>query len=154
MTREIFRLALHGSAENGVHPCTPPLRGPVQPNHAFFALNSHGTARKARTAKQLRLLAACSTTPLPGRGALRRPVGRRTGSAPFYDRAMDGESENPRVTRSRRELCREKGPSLWLLSLWPWKEKVTRPRSGWKLSKSPARATDKAMARATEFALG
>ena len=25
----------------------------------------------------------------------RRPVGRRTGSAAFFDRAMDGESENP-----------------------------------------------------------
>src|SRR4249919_2223707 len=34
------------------------------------------------------------------RDNLRRPGGRRTGCASFFDRAMDGESKNPDATRS------------------------------------------------------
>jgi hypothetical protein len=48
-----------------------------------------------------------------------RPVGRRTGCAPFFDRAMEGESKNPRERFEQRAVALSgKGPFLLVTFLW------------------------------------
>jgi hypothetical protein len=48
-----------------------------------------------------------------------RPVGRRTGCAPFFDRAMDGESKNSRERFEQRAVALSgKGPFLLVTFLW------------------------------------
>jgi hypothetical protein len=55
---------------------------------------------------------------------VRRPGGRRTGCAPFFDRAMDGESKNPGAARpATLALIGERALSFGYFSLGPCKEK-------------------------------
>ena len=56
----------------------------------------------------------------------RRPNGRRTGSAPFSDRAMDGESENPRVNADQVLALSKKALSFGYFSLGSAKKSGSR----------------------------
>ena len=115
---EDFQTRHPGSAENGAHPCAPPLRGLARAVESYGGKQTLGQRRWSVV--ELLLLQ-------PGdREHIRRPGGRRTGCAAFSDRTMDGESENPLKTRLASVPCR--GSPLSLLTFFAGAKKVSHRR--------------------------
>ena len=133
----IFRLALLARSENGVHPCTPPDgsvgRRRVLPGVGEPTTTVHSQElicnpnRQSVTKLELAALGRClALHSNQSHFASRRPEGRRTGSAPFSDRAMDGESENPRVSSDQVLALSKRALSFGYFSLGSAKKSGSR----------------------------